>query len=300
MRDEGYRPIDSQRFGPLAFLRKKQWWSFEGLDPRQKLYYVFLALQAIPSDYISLKVIDYENNQRWTEDHLGSFQTAPGDAVDVTAAGKWGQLRFAGRAEEGWQVDIQTPRLTLHCVQKPQAPVHRNWLLTQHIDYTIQQFVMNEAQGTLRFEGQDHAFSGYGYHEHNWGVQPRHSTALWLHFWCPETAGVVLSCHYDAGVPHHYTYLWCQGQPVALHSPAQFTFDPAHPEAPWEVHAPDLDLCLRPIDAHHSQMQIPPLIAYISTDYYEQLLEVEGTAWVHGQPKSIQGLGKFDFNWNRW
>jgi hypothetical protein len=49
MRDEGYLPIDSRRFGPLAILRKKQWWSVEGLDPRQKIYFVFLALQAIPS-----------------------------------------------------------------------------------------------------------------------------------------------------------------------------------------------------------------------------------------------------------
>ncbi len=300
MRDEGCLPIASRRFGPLAFLRKKQWWYFEGLDPRQKLYYVFLALQAIPTSYVSLKVIDCANNRRWTEDHLGSFQAAPGDAVNVSASGQWGRLHFAGRAEDGWQIEVQTASLYVQCTQKALAPVHRNWLLTQHIDYSIQQFVMNEAQGLIRFDGKDYAFSGYGYTEHNWGVQPRHSTAFWLHFWCPEGAGVVLSCQYDAGVPHHYTFLWHQGQEHTLYSPAQFTFDAAHPEALWEVHAPDLDLRIRPITAHHTRMQIPPLIAYISTDYYEQLLEVEGTAWIKGQPVSIQGMGKLDFNWNRW
>ncbi len=76
MRDEGYMSINSRRFGPLAFLRRKQWWSFEGLDPQQKLYFVFLALQAFPSDYISLKIIDYQNHRRWTEDHVGRFRTA--------------------------------------------------------------------------------------------------------------------------------------------------------------------------------------------------------------------------------
>jgi len=65
MRNEGYLKIDSRRFGPLAFLRRKQWWYFEGRDPKSKLYFVFLALQAIPTDYVSLKVIDTQNNRRW-------------------------------------------------------------------------------------------------------------------------------------------------------------------------------------------------------------------------------------------
>jgi hypothetical protein len=77
MRNEGFVKIDSSRFGPLAFLSRKQWWYFEGLDPNQGLYFVFLALQAFPTDYVSLKVIDYHTNRRWTKDYLGSFQSAP-------------------------------------------------------------------------------------------------------------------------------------------------------------------------------------------------------------------------------
>jgi len=73
MRDEGYIAVKTRRFGPLAFVRSKQWWYFEGLDPQQKLYFVFLALQAFPSDYVSVKIIDYGNNRRWNEDHLGKF-----------------------------------------------------------------------------------------------------------------------------------------------------------------------------------------------------------------------------------
>ncbi len=300
MRDEGYLAIDSRRYGPLAFLRRKQWWSFEGLDPARRLYFVFLALQAIPSDYVSLKVIDYGNNRRWTEDHLGSFHAAPGDAVDVAAEGKWGHLRFHGRAEEGWHIEAQTAHVKAECTQQPQVPAHRNWLLTQHIDYTIQQFMLNRAEGSLQFEGQDSAFSGYGYHEHNWGVQPRHSTAQWLHFWGPELAGVALSCYYDGGVPHHYTCLWHRGQKHTLYSPAQFTFDPARSDLPSQVSAPDLALRLEPLATHHSRMQIPPVAAYIDIDYYEQLLKVEGSAWVQGKQIEIQGLGKLDHNWNRW
>ena len=300
MRDEGYVAIHSRRFGLLAALRRKQWWSFEGLDPQQKLYFVFLALQAFPSDYVSLKVIDYLNDRRWTEDHLGSFRTTPGDAVDVLAEGKWGQLRFRGRAEEGWQIEVRTPHVSAQCTQRALASVHRNSLLTQHLDYTIQQFVMNQTEGTLQFEGRVCPFTGYGYHEHNWGVQPRHSTADWLHFWCPEMAGVVLNCYYDAGVPHHYTYLWHQSQAHYLYSPAQFSFDPAHPDDAWQVRSPDLELHLRPIATHHSRMQIPPKVAYIDIDYYEQLLELQGTASVQGQEVEIRGLGKLDHNWNRW
>ena len=98
MRDEGYIAIDTRRFGPLAFLRSKQWWYFEGLDSQQKLYFVFLALQAFPSDYVSVKVIDFNSGRRWNEDHLGKFRAAAGDAVEVSAGGKWGSLHFSGRA----------------------------------------------------------------------------------------------------------------------------------------------------------------------------------------------------------
>jgi hypothetical protein len=300
MRDEGFISIDSRRFGLLAGLRCKQWWSFEGLDPQQKLYFVFLALQAFPSDYISLKVIDYQKNHRWTEDHLGGFSTAPGDKVYVNAEGKWGHLCFHGRAEDGWQIDIQATGISAQLTQEPQSPANRNWLLTQHIDYSIQQFVSTRAEGVLRLDGKDRSFSGYGYHEHAWGVQPRHSTAHWLHFWCPEMAGVVLNCHYDNGVAHHYTYLWHEGKEHYLFSPANFNFDPANPEVSWQVRSPDLELQIRPVAAHHNRMQIPPLLPYIDIDYYEQLLEVEGTAWVQGRQVTIQGMGKFDHNWNRW
>lgn len=300
MKDEGYINFDSRRYGLLAGLKRKQWWYYEGLDPERKLYFVFLALEAFPSSYVSLKLIDYRNNRRWTEDHLGSFQAAPGEAVNVTASGKWGHLKFSGRAEQGWEIDVQTPHVMARCRQTPQAPAHRNWLLTQHIDYTIQQFVMNRTEGVVALDGQEAQFSGFGYHEHNWGVQPRHSTAHWLHFWTPESAGVVLSCHYDAGVPHHYTYLWHAGEAHYLHSPANFSFDPACPDASYRVDSSDLALTIRPITAHHTRLQIPPVLAYVNVDYYEQLLEVEGTAVVKGQPVKITGIGKLDHNWNRW
>jgi hypothetical protein len=300
MKDEGYIAFNSRRYGLLAALRRKQWWYFEGLDPDQRLYFVFLALEAFPTSYVSMKLIDYGNNRRWTEDHLGGFQSDPGDAVKVAAAGNWGHLRFSGRAEEGWDIDIQTPHVSARCVQTPEAPVHRNWLQTQHIDYTIQQFVMNQVQGNVALDGEVIQVNGYGYHEHNWGLQPRHSTAHWLHFWSPQTAGVVLSCHYDAGVPHHYTYLWHQGSSHYLYSPANFSFDPASPEAPHRAESPDMSLDLRPITAHHTRMRIPPLLGYIDVDYFEQLLEVQGRVVLEGQPLEIQGVGKLDYNWNRW
>ncbi len=300
MRDEGNITIDTRRFGLSGKLRRKQWWYFEGLDPLEQIYFVFLALQAFPTDYVSLKIIDYRNNRHWTEDHLGSFRSEPGNQVEVAAEGKWGHFHFQGCAEQGWQVEVKTPHVRAQCSQSPQAAVYRNWLLTQHIDYTITQFIMNQAQGSVELDGQEHPFAGYGYHEHNWGVQPRHSTAHWLHFWCPHTAGVVLSCNYDHGVPHHYSFIWHMGKEHNLYSPAHFTFDPASPHKPWQVKAPDLELRATPLFGHATRMKIPPFPAYIDVDYYEQLLEVEGTAWVHGEPVAIQGVGKLDHNWNRW
>jgi hypothetical protein len=214
MENEGWVSIDWRRYGAWAWLRKKQWWYFEGLDPQRKQYFVFLALQGLPSSYVSLKWIDYAANRRYTE-------------------GKWGSLRFDGCAEEGWSIAVETPRLRASFRQRPKAPAYRDWLLTQHIDYTIQQFIWNECNGQATLDGEAIPFSGYGYAEHNWGVQPRHSTAHWLHFWTPQIAGVVLSCFYDAGMAHHYTCLWQQNQMYSLHSPAHFDFNPAEPLAGW-------------------------------------------------------------------
>ncbi len=300
MKNEGAVDIDLHRFGVFAGLRSKQWWYFEGLDPQQKLYFVFLALEAFPLSYVSIKLIDFEQNERWTEDHLGKFTAAAGDRVEVSAGGTWGHLCFSGCAEQGWTVDIQTPHVIAHCTQQPRVPVHQNWLLTQHIDYTIQQFIHNSCEGKVTLKGKDFPFSGYGYHEHNWGIQPRHSTARWLHFWSENTSGVVLSCQYDAGIPHAYSLLWHGNTKYRLYAPADYSFDPQCPDIPWQIESPDLRLRIRPITHHHTRMQIPPLLAYVDVDYYEQLLEVEGTAILEGKLIPIQGIGKFDFNWNRW
>jgi hypothetical protein len=300
MNQEGAVKLDTRRYGLLAGLRNKQWWYFEGLDPERKLYFVFLALKAFPLSYVSLKLIDFQNNTRWTEDHLGDFQAAPGNEVAVFAKRSWGYLQFSGCAENGWSVEVETPHVKARCAQQPKASVHRNWLLTQHIDYTIQQFISNSCEGTVQLNGKDYAFSGYGYHEHNWGVQPRHSTARWLHFWSPTTAGVVLSCQYYAGIPHAYSFLWHDGSDVPLHAPAEFSFHPSQPSVPWTVTSPDLSLQIQPITDHHTRMQIPPILAYVDVDYYEQLLEVQGTALIKNEQVEIRGIGKFDFNWNRW
>jgi hypothetical protein len=300
MENEGWVAIDWRRYGALGWLRRKQWWYFEGLDPERRQYFVFLALQGLPSSYVSLKWIDYANDRRYTEEHLGSFQAGPGGRVDVRAEGKWGSLRFEGSAEQGWSIAVQTSRLQATFRQRPKAPVYRVWLLTQHIDYTIQQFIFNECAGQATLDGEAIQFSGYGYAEHNWGVQPRHSTAHWLHFWSPQMAGVVLSCFYDAGVPHHYTCLWRRDQMHSLHSPATFSFNPAEPLAPWQARSPDLTLSIQPIAGHHTRLRIPPGLAYVDVDYYEQLLQLQGTAWLHGELVEIDGVGKLDFNWNRW
>ena len=47
---------------------------------------------------------------------------------------------------------------------------------------------------------------------------------------------------------------------------------------------------------YHTHLRIPPVLAYVDVDYFEQLLEVEGLARVNDQPVPIQGVGKLDYN----
>lgn len=300
MRNEGRVEYSSGRYGLGAFMRRKQWWYFEGLDEARKLYFVFNALEATPTSYVSLKAIDYGRGTRWAEEHFGRFRSAPGDAVDVMAEGAWGRVEFKGRAEDGWRVTVATDLIDAELVERPESSMHANDLLTKRIDYRIRQFVRTGCEGRLSVGGSGGAFSGVGYHEHNWGVQPRHSTAHWLHFWSGESAGVVLSCHYDEGLPHHYSFLWHEGRELTLASPAEFRFDPERPAEPWKAVSPDLELEARPLFGHLTRFGIPPLVRYIDVDYYEQLLEIRGHVFSEGRRVEIAGMGKLDFNWNRW
>ncbi len=300
MEDEGSVRIDSRRHGRLAFLRRKQWWSFEGIDLERRLYYVLLALEAWPVCLVSLKGIDYARNRRWQEERTGRFRAAAGDAVDVTADGRWGTLRFSGDAASGWQVEARTAGFEVHARHVARAPAHRNRLLTRRIDYRILQFAMDSVAGEVHLDGRVVPFAGHGYHEHAFGVQPRHSRANWLHFWTPEMAGVVLDCHYDEGVSHHYTVLFERGRWRTLHSPAQFEFRDDAPDRPWQIRSPDLELVIRPLHAHHTRMRVPPIASWIDIDYRELLVEVTGSATLDGRVVPIEGIGKFDHNFNRW
>lgn len=300
MRNEGYVRTALGRRGALAFLRRKQWWYFDGLDPERKLYYVFLAMLALPSDYISLTVIDYGRGTRTTEERFCKVASQPGDRVDVRAEGTWGQLAFKGSREAGWNIEARTPSIACDLRQSAVADAHFNKIETRKIDYCVFQFISNETSGTLEVDGSEAPFQGYGYCEHNWGIQPRHSTANWLHLWSPETAAVIMSCYYDAGVPHHYDYIWTEGKGHYLPSPSHFGFDAREPMSPWTVKSPAIDLEVSPIYHHPSRMRVPPLVSYLDIDYHQLLVEVRGSAIVGGNTKRIDAIGKYDYNRNLW
>jgi hypothetical protein len=233
MKEEGYKSINIRRHGLSAFKRYKQWWYFEGLDPTQKIYYVFLALKGFPKSYISLKVINYQNGKRWSEDYMTNFEAKPGDKVDVLAKGKWGFMKFFGKAEDHWTIQVKTKEIHADLVQKSLIPIHINRLYTKHINYFITQFINNDMSGNLLIKDSNDAINlkiqGYGYCEHNWGVQPSHSTTHWLHFWTPDIVGIVMDCRYDAGIAHNYNYFWYKDNGFYLPSPSNFHYDPEKP-----------------------------------------------------------------------
>lgn len=304
MQDEGLVDIDIRGRGAGAFARRKQWWSFEGLDPERQVYFVFLAMRAFPVDFVSLTAIDLSTGKRVAEEQLGPFRSAAGARVGLEANGRWGRLKFSGCAEDGWRIEADTSKISADVVQSPLSPPHRNRLVTRRLDYSLLQFVHNRMDGrfSLNLPGGKHIaeISGYGYFEHAWGVQPRFSAANWMHFWSPAASGVVMDCLYDSGVPHHYTYLWRPDGESYLFSPARFAFNPAAPESPWRISSPDLELTASPIHYHRMRKKIPPIIPYFDIDYHEQIVRLQGTAFTHGEIVRIDGFGKFDFNLNKW
>ena len=302
MKDEGYRTIKNKnRHGLSAYRRYKQWWYFEGLDPEQNIYYVFLALKGFPKSYISIKVIDYKNNTRWTEDYLTKFQAKRGDVVDIYAKGKWGYMKFYGKAEDHWDIKVKTKDIEAEIVQKPLLPMHRNRLYTKRINYFITQFIHNEMNGSLKINdskaSRNIKIKGYGYCEHNWGVQPGHSTTHWLHFWDPKIVGIVMDCRYDAGIVHNYNYFWYQDKGFYLPSPSNFHYDPSYPMEEFLIQSPDLEIKAIPIYSHFTRKKIWPIL---NIDYQELLLYVKGWIYYRGEEIPIDGIGKLDHNFNKW
>ncbi len=108
-----------------------------------------MALKGFPKSYISIKVIDYQNGKRWSEDYLTNFQAKPGNNVDIFAKGKWGLMKFYGQAEDHWNIQVKTKDIAAEFIQRPLVPIHINRLYTKHINYFITQFINNEMSGTL-------------------------------------------------------------------------------------------------------------------------------------------------------
>jgi hypothetical protein len=260
---------------------------------------VFLALKGFPKSYISIKVIDYKNNKRWTEDYLTNFQAKPGNMVDVNAKGKWAMLKFYGQAENNWKININTKEIEGEFMQRPLVQIHRNRLYTKYINYYITQFIHNEMTGTLVIKDSNTKFqiNGYGYCEHNWGVQPGHSTTHWLHFWSPTVIGIVMDCRYDAGIAHNYNYFWYKDKGFYLPSPSNFHYDPANPMDEFLIQSPDLELKGIPIYSHFTRKKIWPIL---NIDYQELLLYVKGWIYFRGEEIKIDGIGKLDHNFNKW
>ncbi len=297
---EGSINVNTRGHGAAALLRRKQWWSFEGYDPVKEVYFVFLAMKMFPVDLISLTVVDIAEGRRVACEYMGGFQALNGDRVGVSARGKWGSLCFKGSAEEGWKIDVKTETVSTSISQNTVSGMHKNNLLTERIDYTILQSVNNEVSGEISFSGKKIVIGGFGYFEHAWGIQARRSVANWLHFWSDTASGIVMDCRYDAGVPHHYTYLWTRESSGLRYSPAVFSFDPKNTRNDWTISSPDLNLKLTPVHTHKTRKKIPPVISYFDIDYNEQLVRIKGEAVLNGKTIEINGLGKYDYNINKW
>lgn len=300
MIDEGLVDTDSRKFGLAAFLRKKQWWSFEGLDEKSGVYFVFLAMQSVPTGYVSLTVLDLRTGDRLSEEFMCPVRAEPGDRTDVTADGKWGRVKFGGSFEQFWLIEVRTRNIEAKIEQKSASGMHRNRLQSNRIDYALLQSIHNEMSGEMKFGRENRQVAGWGYFEHAWGVQPRLSRANWMHFWSPGASGVVLDCRYDQGVPHHYTYLVDSSGQYELSSPAKFQFDPRNPDSEWIIESPDMNLSVSPLHVHRTVKKIPPVLPYININYIEILCRVAGAAETGAGTISIDGFGKYDWNINRW
>jgi hypothetical protein len=223
-----------------------------------------------------------------------------GDVMDVTAKGGWGSLHFGGSGNLGWKVTIDTKDLSAEISQKPQVPQHVNRLYTKYINYWITQFIRNEMQGSIKIKKgsqQEFKINGYGYCEHNWGVQPGHSTTNWLHFWAHNITGIVMDCRYDAGIPHAYNYFWYKDEGFYLSGPVHYTYHPDTANNQFSVKGPGIDLVCTPHYVHFTRKKV---LWLVNTDYQEVLVDIEGTVTKNGEKIPIKGIGKLDHNFNKW
>ena len=128
--------------------------------------------------------------------------------MNLAAKERWGFVQLKGNASEKWIISIRTKQIKADFQQSPLIQLHYNRFYAQKIDYSITQHISNIMTGSMIITGNlEFDLEGYGYSEHNWGVQPKHLTAYWLHFWGSPFSGVIMDCRYDAGIPHRYTFI---------------------------------------------------------------------------------------------
>ncbi|MBN2155479.1 MAG: hypothetical protein JW776_05515 [Candidatus Lokiarchaeota archaeon] len=297
---EGFRTVPWKKHGLGARRRQKQWWYFEGLDPNKKIYYIFNAMKMRPTDYISLTAVNYSSGERWAVDKMTPVKAKRGNLMDISAKGEWGSFHFKGSGNEGWTVKINTKDIYAEISQNPKIPQHINRLYTKHINYWVTQFIRNEMQGKIKIKTDSKSefiIDGYGYCEHNWGVQPGHSTTNWLHFWSENVTGIVMDCRYDAGIPHAYNYFWHNDAGFYLPGQVHYSYHPDTSNEPFTVKGPGIDLICVPHYVHFTRKKIWPIV---NIDYQEILVEVKGTISKDGQAIPVNGVGKLDHNFNKW
>ena len=107
MKKGNSRAVAWRRHGPTAFLRLKEWWSFEGLDPARRLYFVFLAMSSPISDYVSLTVLDYAGGRRTASEHITRVRMGADPGQLVSAGGDWGDLVFRRDGDDAWVIDAR-------------------------------------------------------------------------------------------------------------------------------------------------------------------------------------------------
>ena len=213
-----------------------------------------------------------------------------GDAVEIAESSR-GRFALTVRGPKGFAVDVE--------IDNPRAVP---WMLACNaveggVWHATHKSTAMAVQGHAVAGGKRYALDGaWASQDHSNGLLPRDTRWLWASAH-GETVGFNLQSGYFG---NNENALWLDGKLIPLGA-AQFQFDPADTQAPWQVHTDDglLDLRFQPEGERREDRNL--LVA--ATRYVQPVGTFSGTvrATVDAPQRRVEGLlGVVEQHASRW
>lgn len=291
MKNEGYHKIGS-------ILRYKEWWNFMFFSKEASLVFSYTMVKSPIRDHITSSIWNFRKNEKIELDVDSKISAAEGDYTDLYSQGKWGTSSVKGRYEEGgWELKIESPRLSAMLFYKPQCPqkiIEAFW----EKRFKCELYAQNTVTGTLNAFGKVFEIDSLGCREHTFCDFPRITAWNWILALHDDYSFVISRGDYS-GYDYKYAVLFNDNQWIDLDHDVKFTVDEQQILNTCSLTSSDVDLKIYPIRHRYEHKKILMGIL-VDAHYWELATRISGSLKIKSVKIPIETYGIMTRSRMKW